>query len=347
MIGDYRRWRSSLTTAGTKTVTTHYRDRKVNCLAFGILLLLSTLACAQQWPVKPVRVIVPFPPGQAVDIIARLLAERISPSLGQQVLVDNRPGAGTMIGSELAAKSPPDGYTFLAGGTSALAINPHLFPKLGYQTLRDFAPVTNLYSVAYVFCVNPALPVRTIADLVRLAMRRPGEIIYGSGGIGSTAHLAQEMFASTAGVKITHVPYKGSVPALTDLIGGQIALVAETTTTVLPHLTAGRLRGIGVSPAMRVSFLPELATLAEQGIKDYDVTAWGGLVAPAGTPAPILDRMNAEVVKVLNAPEIRKRLVEEMLATPIGDSREEFLVFLKAELAKWGNAVKVSGATVE
>ncbi len=325
---------------------THYPVGKAKSLAFGILFVLSTLASAQQWPVKPVRIVVPFPPGQGADLVGRLLAERLTPVLGQQVIVDNRPGAGSMIGTESVAKAAPDGYTLLIGGTSAMVINPNLFAKLGYDTLRDFAPVTNVAALAFVFCVNPALPARSITDLVKIAKRRPGEISFGSSGVGAANHLTQELFASNAGIKLTHVPYKGAVPSLTDLISGQIALVAETTTTVLPHLKSGRIRAIGVSPIKRIPFLPDVATLDEQGVKGFDVTAWAGLVAPAGTPAPILDRLNSEVVAAVKTPEVQKRM-QDLALVPIADSREQFGAFLKAELGKWAIAAKLSGAKVE
>ena len=317
-------------------------------LVVAVLALLLTYgpASAQQWPVKPVRIIVPLPPGQGADIITRLLAEKMSPAFGQQVVVDNRPGAGTMIGSELAAKSAPDGYTFLAGGSSALTINPHLYAKLNYDTLRDFAPVTHMVSIAFFLCVNPSLPVRNVAELVRLAKQRPDEITYGSTGNGATNHIAQELFARMTGIKLVHVPYKGAVASLADLMAGQISMLAETTPVILPQVKAGRVRPIGAMGIKRSPFLPDVPTLDEQGVKGYDVATWTGLVAPAGTPVAILDRMNAEAVKALNTPEVQQRL-KEIGFTSVGNSREAFGAYIKAELAKWGNAVKVSGARID
>ena len=314
------------------------------CLA--ALALVCTSTAAQQWPARTVRIIVPFPPGQAADLVARVMAERLSTVLGQQVIVENRPGAGSVVGSEMAAKSAPDGYTFLAGGTSALVINPHLYSKLGYDTLRDFAPITNMTEVAMIFCVNPALPVRDIGELMALAKRRPDALSYGSSGSGSVSHLAQTLFSTIAEVKLLHIPYKGSVPNLIDLIAGQTMLTAETTPTVLPYVKAGKLRAVGVAANKRIPFMPDIPTLDEQGVRGYDVRAWTGLVAPAGTPVPILDRMNKEAVTILAAPEMKKRIAE-LLLVPVGDTREQFGAYLKSELVKWAQAVKISGAKVE
>jgi tripartite-type tricarboxylate transporter receptor subunit TctC len=314
--------------------------------AVAALVLACPLALAQQWPAKPVRIIVPLPPGQAADIISRLLAEKISPALGQQVVIDNRPGAGTMIGSELAAKSAPDGYTFLAGGSSALTINPFLYTKLAYDTLRDFAPVTQMVSIAFVLCVNPSVPARNLAELVKLAKARPGQITYGSTGNGATNHIGLSQLGSMMGIDIVHVPYKGAAPSLLDLVGGQVSMVAETTPAVLPLIKANKIRPIGILSSKRIPFLPDVPTLDEQGAKGYDITTWTSIVAPAGVPTPILDRMNAELVKAIKTPDIQQRLTE-MGFVGVGSTREEFAAFLKSELAKWKEAVKISGARIE
>lgn len=303
-------------------------------------------ASAQQWPTRPVRIIVPFPPGQAADIIARTVAERLSAALGQQFIVDNRPGAGSVVGSELAAKSAPDGYTYLAGGTSALAINVNLYRKLPYDTLRDFAPVTNMTEVAMIFCVNPSLPAANARQLIAMAKQRPDDLSYGSSGSGSVSHLAQELFASMAGIRLRHIPYKGSVPNITDLVAGQIMVTAETTPTVLPHVKSGKIRAIAVSPNTRIPFMPEVPTLDEQGVKGYDVRAWTGLVARIGTQPAILDRMSQEVVKIVTAPEMQKR-IHDLSLVPIGAAREQFTAYLRSEITKWGQVVKLSGAVIE
>lgn len=301
---------------------------------------------AQQWPAKPLRIIVPFPAGQAADLIARIIADRLGPVLGQHVVVDNRPGAGGLIGAELTAKGSPDGYTLGMAGNATMSIAPSLYAKLSYSPLKDFAPITNMAAVPFVYCVNPASPVHGIQELIALAKAKPGEIKYGSSGNGSTSHLVQALFAAMAGIDVVHIPYKGSVPSITDLIGGRITYVAETTPPVLSHVRAGRLRAIGVSSAKRIPFLPDLPSVDEQGVKGYDVIAWGGLVAPAGTPPSVLERLNREIVKIVNTPEVQQRF-SEMAIIPVGNTREQFAAFLKAELPQWARAVKVSGAKVE
>jgi tripartite-type tricarboxylate transporter receptor subunit TctC len=323
-----------------------YYLSKALCTAVVALVLACPLALAQQWPVKPVRIIVPLPPGQAADIISRLLAEKMSPGLGQQVIIDNRPGSGTMIGSELAARSAPDGYTYLAGGSSALTINPFLYSKLAYDTVRDFAPVTQMVSIAFVLCVNLSLPAHNVRELVKLAKSKPGEMTYGTSGNGSTNHIALSLFGSRAGINITHVPYKGAAPSLVDLMSGQVSMVAETTPAVLPLIKANKIRPVGVLSLKRIPFLPDVPSFDEQGIKGYDITTWTSIVAPAGVPAPILDRMNAELVKAIKTTDIQQRLTE-MGFVGVGSAREEFGAFLRSELAKWKEAVKISGAHIE
>ena len=328
------------------------KPAKTQCAARAAAAIAAALgACgmaaqAQPWPAKPVRIIVPFPPGQAADIIARAIGERLSPVLGQQVVIDNRPGAGAALGTELAAKATPDGYTLLAGGSAALSINPHLYQRLGYDTLRDFAPITQLVSIAMVFVVTPALPAKNIPELVRLAKQKPGEINYGSSGNGSTSHLISAMLAAQAGMKLTHIPYKGSVQALTDLVAGQVMLVSDTVPVTATLINAGKLRAIGVSTLKRIPQMPNLPTADEQGVKGFDLMTWTSLVAPTATPAAILDRLNAEVVKIIATPDMQKRLID-MGFVPVGNSREQFGAFMKREHAAWQNAVQVSGAKVD
>ncbi len=308
--------------------------------------LTATTSFAQPWPARPIRIIVPFPPGQSADIVTRLFTEPLTVALGRQVVVDNRPGAGTLIGTEMGAKAPPDGYTILAGGSSALAINPHLYKGIGYDTLRDFAPIMIIHNNIFALCVNPTLPVRNVAELIALAKRRPDEITYGTSGPGTPQHIAMALFAAATNVKLTHVPYKGAVGSLTDLLAGQISIVAEGTPTVLPHVRSGKLRPVAVTSAERNPFMPEIPTMQEQGIKGYEIIGWTSFVAPTGTPEPILERLSTEAVRIIGSPEVKKRLFDLGLS-PLGYSRERSAAFLKAELAKWGEAVRISGARVE
>ncbi|MCC6533028.1 MAG: tripartite tricarboxylate transporter substrate binding protein [Burkholderiales bacterium] len=308
--------------------------------------VLPATATAQEWPVKAIRLVVPFPPGQGADIVGRVLAERLTAVLGQQVVVENRPGAGSMVGTAFAAKAPGDGYTLLIGGTSAIVINPHLYADPGYDTLRDFAPVSNIASLPMLVCVNPSFPARGIQDLIKIARQRPGEITYGSSGSGSTHHLIQAMIAADAKIRLTHVPYKGSTASMTDLMAGRIAMLADTMPAVMTAVRSGKARPIAVTSIKRSPFFPDVPTLDEQGLKGFDAVAWAGLFATAGTPAAVLDRLNQEVVKALETPAMQKRF-QDLSMIPIGDSRADFARFVKTELARWGQAVKVSGAKVE
>lgn len=324
----------------------HSKFSVITSILFIFGCMFSSIVSAQQWPARPVKIIVPFPPGQGADIITRIIAERLAPVLGQQIIVDNRPGAGAALGTEMGAKSAPDGYTLLNGGSAALAINPHLYKKLAYDTPRDFAPVTQLVDIAMVFVVNPSLAAHSIKDLTNLAKRRPGEVTYGSSGNGSTSHLVTAAFASRAGLSLTHVPYKGAVPALTDLMAGQVMLVADTPPTTLPHIKSKRIRPIATSMIKRIPQLPDVPTVDEQGIRGFNLNTWSSIVAPMGTPAAILDTLNSEIRKILAQPDVQKRLVD-MGFIAVGSSREEFSRFLTAEYASWAKIVQSSGAKVE
>ena len=320
-------------------------------VALGVLVLaglglIGPTAVAQQWPTRPIKIIVPVPPGQGADIIARFIAEHLAVALGQPVIVDNKPGAGTMLGSEAAAKSPADGYTFLAAGSSALVINPHLYAKMAYDPLKDFAPITQLVSIDFILVVHPSLPVRNVADLIKLARERPYGLTYGSTGNGTTNHLAMALFAAQNNIKLTHVPYKGSVPAMTDLVGGQISMIAESVAVVRPHIQSNRVRPIGATALKRSAIFPDVPTLDEQGVKEFAVSTWTGLVAPSGTPAAILDRMSTEVDKILRRPEAQLR-IRDLGMSPVGGSPQQFNAYINAEYAKWAEAVKISGAKVE
>ncbi|WP_296554717.1 tripartite tricarboxylate transporter substrate binding protein [Pigmentiphaga sp.] len=316
---------------------------------FTLLVALVPIAggaAPVDWPTKPVRIIVPFPPGQGADIIARLLSERFSDEFGQRFIVENRPGAGSMLGTAQAAKAPADGYTLLIGGTSAMVINPFLFADAGYDTLRDFAPISNVASLPMVILVRRSLPVSSIGELIQYAKAHPGKLTYGSAGNGSSHHLVMARFARMAGIDIRHVPYKGSAAAMTDLLGDNIDLLSDTLPAVTPNVTAGKVRALAISSRSRSPFMPDLPTLDESGLKGFDVTAWSGLLAPRQTPPEILDRLNAATVKALNQPDVRQRF-KELSMSIIGDSRQDFERFIREELERWKVEVKSSGAKVD
>ena len=322
--------------------------RRVSRLVVAVALAGAYAAASAQstYPSKPVRMIVGFPPGQATDIVARAVAQRLTDSLGQSVFVDNRPGAAGIIGTEVAIKAGGDGYTLLMSSSGPLAVNPGLYAKLPYDPLRDLAPITLVASVPLFLVAHPSLPANNVPELIALAKQRPGQINYASGGSGVTNHLVMEMFKSAAGVDLVHVPYKGGPPALTDLIAGQVSVMFETGPGALPHVRSGKLKALATGGIRRSVAMPELATVAEQGIAGFDGVAWIGFVAPAGTPRPIVDRLHAETVKILALPDVRERFVSQG-AEPVGNSPDEFGAYIKAEIAKWGKVIRESGAKVD
>ena len=297
------------------------------------------------YPAKQIRVIVPFPAGGPTDAIARAIGQKLSETWGQPVIVDNRPGAGGNIGTELAAKSPADGYTLFIG-TVANAINQSLFAKLPFDFVRDFAPVTQNYVTGLILAVHPSLPAHTVKELIALAKAHPGQLSYSSSGVGGTPHLAGELFNSMAGVTMVHVPYKGSAPAMADLLGGHIQLTFDNMLTVLPQVKAGKLRGLAVTMTTRSPLTPELPTVAEAGLKGFEVKSWNGVVVPTGTPKEIIARLNGEIVRILRQPDLREKFlvqgVELVPTTP-----EEFGAFIKQDIAKWAKVIQLSGARAE
>jgi tripartite-type tricarboxylate transporter receptor subunit TctC len=297
------------------------------------------------YPTRPIRLIVPFAPGGSNDIMARLVGQKFSESLGQQVVVDNRGGASGIIGTELAAKAAPDGYTLLMMSLT-IAVNPSLFSKLPYDTQRDLTPLTLVATAPLMLVVHPAMPVKTVKELIAYAKANPGKLAFGSGGPGSTPHLAGEMLKLMAGVQMTHVPYKGGGPALIDLIGGQIQLMLENIPSTLPYAKSGKLRALAVSSLKRSALVPELPTLHEAALEGYEIVGWNGLFVPAGTPRAILARLHGETVKALAQPDTRARLAA-LGAEAIGSSPEEFRAFVQAEIRKWGRVVKEAGLKVE
>lgn len=301
-------------------------------------------AFAQAYPSKPVKLVVPYPPGGPTDIVARVIAQRLQTQTGQAFVVENLPGAGGNTGAAAVARAAPDGYTLLVA-TTAHAINPSLFKNLSYQFGKDFAPITQLTAGPLVIVVNPALPVKTVGELINLAKAKPGELNFASSGNGQSTHLAGELFNATAGTKIRHVPYKGSAPALTDTMGGQTQLMFDTMLSAMPHVKGGKLRAIAVTSAQRSPAAPDLPTVAES-LPGFDAIAWNGLLAPANTPREIVAKLSAELRTAMEQPEVRERFEAQGFAgawTP----PEAFAGFIHAEIDKWAKVVQVSGATIE
>jgi tripartite-type tricarboxylate transporter receptor subunit TctC len=292
-----------------------------------------------------VRLIVPFTPGAINDLIARLLAAKLAEAWRQQVVVDNRPGAGTVIGTDLVAKATPDGHTLLLV-SAAFAINPTLYAKLPFDPVRDFAPVTLVGAAPFVMVAAPALPVRSVRELVALAKAKPGQLSYASTGIGATAHLVGEMLKTAAGIDLVHIPYKGFAPALTDVIAGQVQVTYGTYSTLAPHMQAGRIRALAVTSAQRSQVAPELPTIAEAGYPNFNATAWWGVVVPARVPAAFIQKLQTDLVGIVRQPEMRERLAREGVDAA-GDRPEQFAAFIRAEIERWGAAVKQSGAKPE
>lgn len=316
-----------------------------------LLLLLAAgsapvLAQERAFPSKPVRLVLPYPPGGGTDTIGRPLAQRLTESFGQQVVIDNRGGGGGSIGMEYVAKAPPDGHTIVLALTAQLAVNVSLYRKLPYDPVKDYAPLTLLAEGPYVLVVHPSLPVHSVKELIALARKRPNEIVYASSGSGSGGHLASELLNSMTQVKMLHVPYKGGGPALIDLIGGQVQVLFSTWASGRGHIQSGRIRGLAVSTAKRPAAIPELPTVAESGVPGYDSGVWYALLAPAGTPREIVDRLNRELTGVLKRPDYRKLLFESAI-DPIGGSPEELGAYIRAEIAKWAKVVKDANIRVD
>jgi tripartite-type tricarboxylate transporter receptor subunit TctC len=311
--------------------------------AWGALALLVFAAAAQaQYPSRPLKMIVPFPPGGSTDILARVLAQKMSEGLAQPVVIDNRPGAGGSIGAEAAAKSAPDGYTLMMGHLGTLAVNPGIYKKLPYDPVKSFAPVSLMAIVPSVLVVNNALPVRSAAELIAYAKKNPGKLAYGSAGNGSTSHLTTEYFKLATGTDILHVPYKGVGPMLTDLVSGQISMGLNGAPAVMPHVSSGRLRALAVSSLTRLPSLPDIPTLDEAGVKGFEANGWYGIVVPAGTPRELVMRLNGEIRRDMGTPELKQRLDAEG-AIPAADSSEDFAAFIASEIARWGSVLKRAG----
>ena len=311
------------------------------------ICLIALLACAgsafaQAWPARPIKLIVPYPPGGSADILARAIGQKLADGIGQSVVIDNRPGAGTAIGAEAAARSAPDGYTIMLGTVSSHAINPALNPGLKYDPVKDFAPVSLVASIPFALLVHPSLPARSVQELIALAKTKPGSLNFSSAGTGTSNHLAGELFKSMTGTYMVHIPYKGSAPALADLLSGQVNLMFDLVLTAQPHVKSGAARALAVTGLERSTALPGVPTAAESGVPGYEVSAWFGFFAPAGTPAAIVTALNAQTVKAMRLPDLRERLASQG-ADALTSTPEQFAAYVKDELNKWTRVVKASG----
>ncbi|HYC37864.1 MAG TPA: tripartite tricarboxylate transporter substrate binding protein [Usitatibacter sp.] len=315
-------------------------------LIAAVLVCLAGTALAQAYPTKPVKIIVGFAPGSATDILARLVAEQFTRSMGQSFVVENKPGAGGSVGTAQAKEAAPDGYTLVAAGSGPFGINPAIQSKLPYDPLRDFDAIGNIVVTPQVIVVSASSPYKTLGELVAAAKAKPGEIPYASLGIGSTSHLTMEAFQSAAGVKLNHVPFKGSGDAQAAIIGGQVPMMSDTIPGVRAQVAAGKLRALGVAIPRRSEFLPDVPTIAEQGYAGFESVGWIGLAAPAKTPPAILDKLNAEIRKMLQDPAVKARF-QQLAFEPVGDSRQEFTAFIRNEIAKWSKVAKESGARLD
>lgn len=322
---------------------------RIKYLYILIAAAMPAAAVAQAYPSRPIRIIVQFTPGTSTDIMARVAAQKLSAAFNQQVIVDNRPGAGAVLGTEIGAKASPDGHTLTMAVSSAFGINPTLYSKLPYDAVKDFEPIVNLALTPQTLVASPSAPFKTVKEFVAAARDKPGVFNYASLGSGSTSHLTSEMFRAAAGIKINHIPFKGSGDAHTQLMGGQIPLMCDAIPATLPHIKSGKLRGLGIATLKRSAFLPDLPTIVESGVPalaGFEAVGWIGIAAPSQTPAPVLDKLNAELNRMLNDAEVKERL-NTLAFTPVGGTRKAFGDYMKSEIAKWGKAVKDSGARVD
>ncbi len=299
-----------------------------------------------RYPEKAIRIVVPFPPGGPTDVVARLIGTKLSERWGQAVVIENRAGAGGSIGAEAVARAAPDGYTLVMGSTANMAVNVTLHDKLGYDPLKDFAAINLAAVVPNLLVVGPAFPANTVGELIAIAKSKPEAVTYASGGVGTPSHLAAELFKSMAGVQMLHVPYKGSIPALADVMGGQVTLMFDSMASALPLSKAGKLKALAQTGSKRAAAAPDLPTIAESGLPGYEVTGWFGVLAPAGTPRPVVDKLSAEISAILALPDVKERY--SALGLQPGPARpEEFFAFMKDEIAKWADAIRASGAKRE
>jgi tripartite-type tricarboxylate transporter receptor subunit TctC len=318
----------------------------VTSFACGAGVAAQTQDAAADYPNRPVRLIVPYPPGGGNDTLARIFGQKLTEAWGQQVVVDNRGGAGTIIGSQLAARAAPDGYTLFLSSIASHAIAPNLYRKPGYDPIKDFTPVTLLAIAPTVLCVNPSVPARSLQELLALAKAKPGELKFASGGAGTPPHMAGEIFATMTGVKLLHVPYKGGGPAIAGLIGGETTMMFDTAASILPHVASNKLRALAIARESRLPDYPNVPTFAEGGVKGYEVNAWYSIHAPAGVPRPIVMKVNRELVRILGTPEIKERL-QKLGSEGVGNTPEAFAKFVQVENAKYAKAIRNAGVRID
>ena len=329
-------------TSGGETISTILRS----ALTAAALACAATLSLGQEFPEKPVRFVVGFTPGGPSDILARAVGQKLGERWKQQVLIENRPGAGGNVAAEAVARSAPDGYTWLLGNNSILATNQTLYGRLTYDPVKDFAPVSLVAVQPNILVVNPQVPANSVAELISLARKQPGKLNYASSGSGAAAHLAGELFKTMAGVDLVHVPYKGAQPALTEVIAGEVQLMFATSASVIPFIKAGKLRALAVTTARRSASVPELPTVSEAGVPGFEAITWHGIVVPAATPAPLVERLNRDIVAVLSGPELRERLAA-LGAEVVAGTPREFADYIAGEIPKWARVVRDSGAKIE
>ncbi|MDB5862431.1 MAG: hypothetical protein JWO70_237 [Betaproteobacteria bacterium] len=315
-------------------------------LALAALAFVPAALHAQAYPSKPIRLIVPFPPGGGVDFIGRIVGQKLTERLGQQVQIDNRAGANGIVGLEALKSAPPDGYTIAAASAGPLAVNPFIYAKLPHDTIRDFTHIANMVNFPLLLVAHPSLPVKNIKELVALARARPGQVSYSSPGSGNSAHLAAELFNSMAKTRILHVPYKGTAPAVVAVLSGEAQLTYSSIPSILPHVRSGRVRALGIGNAERIPSLPDFPTIAESGLPGFEAYAWGGMIGPAHMPAPIVQRLSREINEVLRQKDVADRMLAEG-TVPTPSSPEEFTAYIRAELKKWGDVVKMAGIRAE
>ncbi|MDP1750018.1 MAG: tripartite tricarboxylate transporter substrate binding protein [Reyranella sp.] len=307
---------------------------------------LAKQAFAADYPTRPIRIIVPYAPGGGADAVARVLARKVGESVGQTIVVENKGGAGSILGTDMVAKAEPDGYTLLLGQSGPISINPAVYKSLPYDPAKDFAPITMTNSYPYVLVVNPTLPAKTLQEFVALGKSEPGKMNYGTTGVGAANHLVSELFCAKAGLKMTHIPYRGTAVAVADLVAGQVTMVFGDPVSVLPHIKAGRLRALAVTSPKRSPVAPEIPTMAESGYPDIDAVAWHGILAPAKTPPDIIKKLNTEIVKALQDPSV-KSLLDNQAMQVVGDTPEQFAAFLRKDAATWKAVAAMANVSVE